>query len=296
MRMLYARMQGKIYRVSDQPLKGIWDFGAHETSEEWDYWKESERKLAKDESFFIKASFEDLKDYNLVICDDTPHINTLSKGILKKIQKIKESKAVLFVRMEEEGKIKLYFQVIRQGSFIKKKFISFSNMAHIEDKPIILIEDRTDVYWSQETGKFYFKNIEDLERVLPHFFENKVQEAKQRLQAIKDDTSYQYLHLELDLKDIKSTIPKTKLARIERLLQEGRLEIFKKNGDLRKRNAYLKYAQKYRPQILKDSKLLICKVADLDSLYHIVCEAYYTTEIGGEQRVANVSEKNSVEN
>ncbi|CRF41331.1 hypothetical protein HAL013_12220 [Helicobacter ailurogastricus] len=220
----------------------------------------------------------------------------LSKGILKKIQKTKESKAVLFVRMEEEGKVKLYFQAIRQGSFIKKKFISFSNMAHIEDKPIILIEDRTDVYWSQETGKFYFKNIEDLERVLPHFFENKVQEAKQRLQAIKDDTSYQYLHLELDLKDIKSTIPKTKLARIEHLLQEGRLEIFKKNGDLRKRNAYLKYAQKYRPQILKDSKLLICKVADLDSLYHIVCEAYYTTEIGGEQRVANVSEKNSVEN
>ncbi|WP_162983261.1 hypothetical protein [Helicobacter mehlei] len=71
------------------------------------------------------------------------------------------------------------------------------------------------------------------------------------------------------------------------------MEIFKKNGDPTKRNAYLKYAQKYRPQILKDNKLLICKVADLDSLYHIVCEAYYTTEIGGEQRVAAVFEKNS---
>ncbi|WP_104696188.1 hypothetical protein [Helicobacter salomonis] len=294
MRMLYARMQGKIYRVSDQPLKGIWDFGAHETSKEWDYWKESERKLAKDESFFIKASFEDLKDYNLVICDDTPHINMLSKGILKKIQKIKESKAVLFVRMEEEGKIKLYFQVIRQCSFIKKKFISFSNMAHIEDKPIILIENRTDVYWSQETGKFYFKNIEDLERVLPHFFENKVQDIKQGLQAIKEDASYRYLHLELDLKEIKSTIPRTKLARIKHLLQEERLEIFKENGDPRKRNDYLKYAQKYKPRMVKNEKLMICKASDLDSLCKIIDENYYTTEIGGEQRVANVSEKNSL--
>ncbi|BCZ19348.1 hypothetical protein NHP190012_09900 [Helicobacter sp. NHP19-012] len=71
------------------------------------------------------------------------------------------------------------------------------------------------------------------------------------------------------------------------------MEIFTKNGDPRKRNDYLKYAQKYRPQILKDNKLVICKVADLDPLYHAMREAYYTTEIGGEQRFAAVFEKNN---
>ncbi|WP_233704605.1 hypothetical protein [Helicobacter bizzozeronii] len=272
--MLYCQIRGEVYRVSDQSLKGIWDFGVHEISKEWDYWQESERKLAKDEFFFIEASFEDLKAYELVIYGDTFCANALSKSILEKIQKTKESKAVLFVRTGEEDKRELYFQAIRQGSFIRKKFISFSDMACIEDKPIILIEDRTDVYWSQEAGKFYFKNIEDLERVLPHFFENKVQEAKQGLQAIKEDASYRYLHLELDLDEIKSTLSKTKLAKINFLLQEGRLEIFKENGDPKKRNDYLKYAQKYKPRMVKDEKLVICKTTDLDPLYKIMYECF----------------------
>ncbi|WP_121022787.1 hypothetical protein [Helicobacter vulpis] len=74
------------------------------------------------------------------------------------------------------------------------------------------------------------------------------------------------------------------------------MEIFKENGDPRKRNRYFEYAQKHKPRMVKDKKLVVCKATDLDPLYRIMYEDYYTTEIGGEQRVATVSEKNNVKN
>ncbi|BEG58095.1 hypothetical protein NHP21005_17830 [Helicobacter sp. NHP21005] len=245
--------------------------------------------------FYIQAPLRMLEDYNLelVIGGDTSSTNTISLNVLKENGGNQENQPkVLFVRTEEGGDVKLYFQAIRRGAVIKKGFVLLGNKPCIENGAVILIREQIDAYWSRKDEKLYFKNIEDLERILPHFFEKKVQDLRQELRSIKN-SDYQYLYLDLDLDKIQPTLPKTKLARIDFLLQKGNLEIFRKNGDPGKRNAYLKYAQKYRPQILKDHKLVICKVADLDSLYHIVCEAYYTTEIGGEQRVAAVFEKNS---
>ncbi|BCZ19340.1 hypothetical protein NHP190012_09820 [Helicobacter sp. NHP19-012] len=242
-----------------------------------------------------------------MIHGDTTSVNKIDLDILKKDknnEKREDQLQTLFVcteeqNMEHEGKkiIKAYFQAIRQGSIIKKAFLYFLNEElQIENKPIILIQDRTDVYWKQEIGeigKLYFKNIEDLKRVFPHFFTHKVQEVKEQLQRIAKDDNHPYLSFDLDWDTLKADMPKTKLARINALLKEGCLEIFTKNGDSRKRNAYLQYAKKYRPKIFKDGKLVVCKVADLDSIYYAMRESYYTTEIGGEQRVAAVFEKNN---
>ncbi|WP_104732808.1 MULTISPECIES: hypothetical protein [Helicobacter] len=287
--MLYVQIRGKIYCVSDQSLKGIWNFKAYENRQEVDYIKGHGRNLQKGEVFSMQAPLEALKDYRLVISGETSSINAVSKDILEKNKENKRNESkVLFVRVKEENNLKLYFQTIKQGSIIKKNSISFFNtngMAHIDDKPIILIQNRTDVYWNQATGKLYFRQIEDVERVLPYFFEDKVREIKQGLKDIRD-SNYSYLRLNLDPNEITSAMPKAKLVRIEFLLQKGHLEIFKDDRNLSKRDDYFVYAKQYKSPILKGGKLIICEVSDLDELHHIIFEAYYTTRIGGqEQRV-----------
>ncbi|WP_163532418.1 hypothetical protein [Helicobacter suis] len=293
--MLYCQMQGKIYKVSELP-EGVWDFKVYDNCKEINYTPNTDEKsLEKGEVFCIQAPPETLKAYNLVIHGDTTSINTASEDILIKNKESKENTPkVLFVCVGERNKIKIYFQAIRQGSIIKRKFISFNDKVYIGNRPIILIQDHTDVYWSQETNRFYFKKIEDLERVFPDFFERKVQEAKQKLKSIKENLSYQYLRLDLNLDDIKSTMAKIKLMRIDFLLQKGYLELFKDDADQSKRGAYLKYAKKYKPQMIEDGKLVIRKVSGLDALYYVMQQSYYTTEIGEkEQRIATAFEKNS---
>ncbi|WP_163499585.1 hypothetical protein [Helicobacter suis] len=293
--MLYCQMQGKIYKVSELP-EGVWNFKVYDNCKEINYTPNTDEKsLEKGEVFCIQASPETLKAYNLVIHGDTTSINTASEDILIKNKESKENTPkVLFVCVGERNKIKIYFQAIRQGSIIKRKFISFNDKVYIGNRPIILIQDHTDVYWSQETNRFYFKKIEDLERVFPDFFERKVQEAKQKLKSIKENLSYQYLRLDLNLDDIKSTMAKIKLMRIDFLLQKGYLELFKDDADQSKRGAYLKYAKKYKPQMIEDGKLVIRKVSGLDALYYVMQQSYYTTEIGEkEQRIATAFEKNS---
>lgn len=292
---LYCHMQGENYYVGNMPLKGTWEFKAYETCQERDYREEHGRNLERGEIFCIQAPLEALKGYELVIHGDTSNINTINLDVLTKNGE-EDKYNTLFVRVEERNQIKLYFQAIRKGSIIKKSFFSFfDNKPCIENKPIILIRDHTDVCWCQgkEGGKFYFKKIEDLERMFPRFFENKIQETKQKLQAIKEGTNYQHLLLDLNLDEINSDLPKTKLVRIDSLLQEGCLEIFKKDGDSKERDAYLKYAKRYKPQMLRGRKLIVRKVPDLDALYHIMRQSYYTTEIGKEQRVATAFEKNN---
>ncbi|WP_104759672.1 hypothetical protein [Helicobacter bizzozeronii] len=273
--------------MNDQSLKGIWNFKAYENRQEVDYIKGHGRNLGKGEVFSMQAPFEALKDYDLVTSGDTSDIDTVSKDVLEKNKENKRNESkVLFVRVKEENNIKLYFQTIKQGSIIKKGSIFFFNdMVHIDNKPIVIIQDRTGVYWNQATGKLYFRQIEDVERVLPYFFEDKVQKIKQGLEAIKE-SKYQYLRLALDLNEITSAMPKAKLIRIEFLLQKGHLEIFKDDSYLSKLDAYLEYAKQYKSPILKDGKLIIREVSNLDELYRIIFESYYTTRIGGqEQRV-----------
>lgn len=287
--MLYVQIRGKIYCVSAQSLKGIWNFKAYENRQEVDYIKEHGRNLQKEEVFSIQTPPEALKDYGLVISGETSSINAVSKDILEKNKENKRNESkVLFVRVEEGNNTKLYFQTIKQGSIIKKNSISFFNtngMAHIDNKPIVLIQDRTDVYWNQATGKLYFRQIEDVERVLPYFFEDKVRKIKQGLKDIRD-SNYLYLRLNLDLNEITSAIAKAKLVRIEFLLQKGHLEIFKDDSYLSKRDAYLEYAKQYKSPILRGGKLTICEVSDLDELHRIICESYYTAKMWEqEQRV-----------
>ncbi len=149
-------------------------------------------------------------------------------------------------------------------------------------------------FGGKKMGSFILKKIEDLDRVFPYLFENKVQKMRQKLQAITEDSSYQYLHVAINLGEIQANLPKIKLARMDFLLQSGCLDIFKRGGDPRKRDAYLKYAQKYKPKILKNGKFVIHQVADLDNLYHTMRGAYYTPEVGEqEQRVAIAFEKNN---
>ncbi|WP_120946068.1 hypothetical protein [Helicobacter labacensis] len=115
--------------------------------------------MERGELFSIQVSPQDLKDYELIISGDTSHSNTIRMDILENNDKNQEGLAkVLFVRAAEEDGIKLYFQAIRQGSIIRKSFLYFvDNKSHIENKPMLVIQDRTDVFWRQKDGKLYFK-------------------------------------------------------------------------------------------------------------------------------------------
>ncbi|GMB96834.1 hypothetical protein NHP22001_14230 [Helicobacter sp. NHP22-001] len=153
-----------------------------------------------------------------MINDEPSAINKIDLRVLERDDENGDRSKVLFVRTDENKNVKLYFQVIRQGAMIKKGVLYFlDENPSVENKPIILLRDQVDAYWSQATEKLYFKKIGDVERVLPHLFEEKVQDLRQGLMAIKSP-DYHYLRLNLDLDTIKSSLPRTKLARIDFLL------------------------------------------------------------------------------
>ncbi|TSA84716.1 hypothetical protein [Helicobacter mehlei] len=188
MSILYCHIGGTNYRVGNISLEDTWDLKTYENCQKKDYRKEHGRSLEKKETFYIQAPLKMLEDYHLelVIGGDTSSLNTIDLNVLEENDSNRKNQSkVLFVRTEEGDDVKLYFQAIRRGAVIKKGFVLLGNQPCIENGAVILIREQIDAYWSRKDEKLYFKDIKDLERILPHFFEKKFKILDKDLELLR---------------------------------------------------------------------------------------------------------------
>lgn len=271
---IYGKADKHFYKVTEDLLEGVWDYGFKECEGQIDFMKNSSYKLEDNEIFYLETSDGDLAEY-LNVMENTTLCNFVTKNDLKKLE-------TLYVFEGTKGNFHLYIQRIMPSARIEKTIISFNpdiKLAHIEkDRIYIPIYDKTHLYWNQEKQKIYFKKFSDLESVFPSFSKYYREATKEDIEKFKDHTKYPFLNVQIS--DFTS-LSKRRLQKIAKIVDE--LDRVKENFE-----EYKSYALKYKANLVKNDKFEICTHESIDELDEVVFRKIYTTEAGEEEiRVAN---------
>lgn len=264
---------GHFYRLLNFP-KGMWDFAQISQAKSLDFLECMEHKLEDDEVFYLPLTDKhpSLVPYlncikNTPACLDIPNKKTLEK--LQCFYVFTEQ-----AENERKGaKIKLYIQRIMPAMRLNKhQCLLLKGALYVEKTPSICIRNQTDLFWDEEAGKIYFKKYTDLNALFHTLAQGYLNTDGVSLEMLKDHG----IQVSLTLKD-PSLSQKVKIRKIATLME--------KLGTSKDRQQYHSYAKKYGLNAFGQS-FKIDKTKDIDTLLHLLNKAYYTTEIGGEQRVA----------
>lgn len=172
----------------------------------------------------------------------------------------------------------VYIQKITPSFIEKKRFLYFTEKFKIADNvKMISLKEHPDAVFDKEADKLYFKRLDILNSIFKGI-ENLFREATS--EEVKSFIDYGFVEFSGDY-----TIEKIKASNRKRILSINNVI---ENLNDSKIERLLKYTSKYKTEIpYKNGKFSVSNEKELKNLIYGLQERYYTTEVGGEDRIAN---------
>lgn len=227
--------------------------------------------LSDNEWFFIEEFTK--QSYCLEILKDnffTAGYNDLEKNCIKELH---------YILIENEKNNCVYIQKITKSTIIKQKMIPLVSKDYklLENETLLLFKSCPDAILDTKEDKFYFRNLSILTSIF-RGIETLYKEATD--EDIDEFISNKFIKLDEDY-----TKNKIKSNNRKKMLLVN--EILNKLPEDSK-NKLLDYTSKYCDKLIyKDGIFEISNEKELKELLYGLQERYYTTEIGGEKRIAN---------
>ena len=223
--------------------------------------------LIEDQELYKLSNFSN-SGYSLeFISNDLDSVNhdQITKADLKKLSFICTLQESLY-----------FFQIINSSFYISKKWFSIDELSLENDKPIITINPFADAIYDKENDILYFKKLSAAQKLFKGM--------DQLYREATDGETAAFLEQEfLEVKDTflkeNVTIPNRKRIALVN-------ETLKKFSDTEKQAIY-DYTSTYKKVTFEDGKFKIDTDDDLKFVLWGIEQRFYTTPIGGEQRVAN---------
>ncbi|AZI66183.1 hypothetical protein EIB71_00140 [Kaistella daneshvariae] len=169
-----------------------------------------------------------------------------------------------------------FFQIINSSFFISKKWFSIDELTLETEKPIITINPFADAIYNKENDTLYFKKLTAAQKI----FKGMDQLYKEATEA-ETQTFLQsdFLEVSVDFPVNLVTIPNRKRIALVN-------ETLNKLSDAEKVAIY-DYTNEYGQVAYENGKFKIESDDDLKFVLWGIEQRFYTTQIGGEKRVAN---------
>lgn len=148
-----------------------------------------------------------------------------------------------------------------------------------KDNQLIVVNKEPDAIYNLSENKLYFKSIPTVKPLFSGIEELYKEATNEEVDA--------FLHLDFIQLSDDFSADKVKTPN-RRKIKEAK-EIYD-NYTVQDKNALKVYAQKYRPDLNYNPNEVVCNIADdkqLRDLIYCILQRFYTTEIGGQKRVAH---------
>ena len=172
-----------------------------------------------------------------------------------------------------------YFQKVGSKQFIRKKILSLNSLSLTENEPVIVINDTADAIYNKNQDRLYFKSLPSITSIFKGidllYREATQQETQNFLESnfIKLDNGY------------SATLVKTPNRKRIALVMDTL-----NNFSTEQKENIFKYISSYCEDLNfseNDGNFTITSEDDLKKLLYGIEERYYTTQSGGEKRLAN---------
>jgi hypothetical protein len=242
----------EVYNTSDLVLTGI------------DY---NPTTLIEDEEIYQLSNFSQSGYYLNFLTEElnTVDFNQITNADLKKLSFICTFQENLF-----------FFQIINSSFFISKKWFSIDELTLETEKPIITINPFADAIYNIDNDTLYFKKLTAAQKI----FKGMDQLYKEATE-VETQTFLQSKFLEVadDFTPQLVTIPNRKRIALvnhtlKRLSDDEKIAIYD-------------YTNEYDQVKFENGKFKIENDEDLKFVLWGIEQRFYTTQIGGEKRVAN---------
>ena len=223
--------------------------------------------LIDDGELYQLSNFSD-SGYSLeFITNDLDSVNhdQITKADLKKLSFICTVQGSLY-----------FFQIINSSFYISKKWFSIDELSLETDKPIITINPFADAIYDKENDILYFKKLSAAQKIF------KGMDQLYREATDVETASF----LEQEFLEVKETFVKENVTIPNRKRIALVNETLKKFSDKEKQAIY-DYTSTYTKVTFEDGRFKIETDDDLKFVLWGIEQRFYTTPIGGEQRVAN---------
>jgi hypothetical protein len=169
-----------------------------------------------------------------------------------------------------------FFQIINPNFFISKKWFSIEELTIETEKPIITINPFAHAIYDKQNDILYFKKLTDAQKIFKGMDQLYKEATEVETQAF---LASDFLEVSQNFIPKQVTVPNRKRIALvsqtlERLSNEEKIAIYD-------------YTNQYGQVAYEDGKFKIETDEDLKYVLWGIEQRFYTTQIGGEKRVAN---------
>ncbi|ANH84108.1 hypothetical protein A8C56_20790 [Niabella ginsenosidivorans] len=223
--------------------------------------------LIEDEELYKLTNFSE-SDYCLDFL--TNELNTVEHDQISK----EDLKKLSFICTVQDSLY--FFQIINSTFFISKKWFSIDELTLETEKPIITINSFADAIYDKQQDILYFKKLTSAQKI----FKGMDQLYKEATEAESETfLENDFLEVSQDFVVAQISIPNRKRIALvnetlNRLSDEEKLAIYN-------------YTNQYGQVVYENGKFKIESDDDLKFVLWGIEQRFYTTQVGGEKRVAN---------
>lgn len=202
-------------------------------------------------------------DSNIIPKDCCPQVNLLYMG-----------------SNTSNGEYNIKFQRIWNRYYLKKNWfsLSFDNCQITRNSSLIMLTGNTDVFWDAMAKRLYFKNFRTAKSIFP-ILEKFYRQANE--QDLKKFANHPLVSIPSNKKFGERALGKIAMMMDEKSLDNKMLSDLQTYAN--------EYQQKMPP--IENNKMIISNNKEVDLLYKLVNELYYTTPRSHEKRAANSFQK-----
>lgn len=178
------------------------------------------------------------------------------------------------------GNYNIKFQRIWNKYYLKNNWFSLSldECKIKKNSSLIMLTGKTDVFWEADTNRLYFKNFRTAKSIFPSL-------DKFYRKANEQDLQKFATHPLIDISSNK-IFGERSLRKIAMMIDEKSLD----SKNISELQAYAKEYNQEMP-LINNNKIKISNNKDIDTLYKLVNELFYTTPRSHEKRAANSFQK-----
>jgi hypothetical protein len=244
--------ESEVYKTAELKLNGV------------DY---NPATLIEDEELYQLTNFS-----NSGYCFDflTNELNTVDYDQITKV----DLKKLSFICTIQENLY--FFQIINTSFFISKKWFSIDELTLETEKPIITINPYADAIYNKDNDTLYFKKLTSAQKI----FKGMDQLYKEATE-LETQTFLQsdFLEVSDNFVAVQVTVPNRKrIALVNETLNRFSTE---------EKLAIYDYTNEYGQVSYENGKFKIENDEELKFVLWGIEQRFYTTQIGGEKRVAN---------
>lgn len=242
----------EVYNISNLVLSGI------------DY---NPATLIENEELYQVRDFSETEYCLNFLKDDlnTVDLNQITKNDLKKLSFICTIQDNLY-----------FFQIINSSFFISKKWFSIDELDLETEKPIITINPFADAIYNKDNDTLYFKKLTAAQKIF---------KGMDQLYKVATESEIRTF-LQSDFLDVCEDFP----ANLVTIPNRKRIALVNEtlnNLSNDEKVAIYNYTSEYGQVVYDDGKFKIENDEDLKFVLWGIEQRFYTTQIGGEKRVAN---------